>query len=126
MGYARTTKDDKNIQDKTKLRINGITVFENIPKTDYHVNGRTPLEWAMNRYKIHKDRDNGIVNDATNVDIIPLIERLVSVGVKSDRLVSTLLKEFEPKDWEPEKAGMDKFIEGGQSQNSLHEPQALP
>ncbi len=106
-----STKKSKKTTDYTTLRINGIIVFDNIPKTNYKVNGRAPLEWAIDRYKISTDKDSGIVNDATNVDIIPLVERLVYVGVESDRLVSELPKEFEPKDWKPQKSGMDKFVD---------------
>ena len=116
MDYARTKKNSKMVQDKTTLRINGTVAFDNIPKTNYKVNGRTPLEWAIDRYKVHKDKESGITNDATaGVDIIPLVERLVYVGTESDRLVSSLPDEFEPEDWEPKKTGMDEFVEGSGS-----------
>ena len=121
MDFA-TKKDDtsikkfKKITDYTTLRINGITVFDNIPETNYKVNGRTPLEWAINRYKVRVDKDSGIINDATKgIDIIPLVERLVYVGVESDRLVSELPKEFEPRNWKPKKTGMDEFVSGSDS-----------
>ena len=120
MAFARVKKDGKLIQDKTTLKINGIEVFDNIPETEYKVNGRTPLEWAIDRYKKTIDKDSEIINDATDVDIIPLIERLVYVGVESDRLVSELPAEFEPKDWEPKKAGMDAFVtDSGDVQSRL-------
>ena len=73
----------RQVNDSTKLKINSIEVFDNIPETNYKVNGRTPLEWAIDRYKIRVDKESGIVNDATDVDIIPLVERLVHVGVES-------------------------------------------
>ena len=120
MDYPRTKKNGKSVQDKTKLRINGIVIFDNIPETNYKVNGRTPLEWAIDRYKIRVDKESGIVNDAAvGVDIIPLVERLVYVGVESDRLVSELPEEFEPNNWKPKKTGMDEFVEGGSSQSRL-------
>ena len=97
MDFATKKVNGKRVKDPTTLRINGTVIFENIPETHYKVNGRTPLEWAIDRYKIHTDKDSGIVNDATNVDIIPLIERLVYVGIESDRLVSALPEKFEPK-----------------------------
>lgn len=118
MDFARIKKDGKMVKDTKTLKINGIIVFENIPETKYRVNGRTPLEWAIDRYKLHTDKDSGITNDATKgldgkpLDIIPLIERLVYVGVESDRLVSELPKEFEPPDWKPVRAGLDNFIKG--------------
>ena len=108
----------KMVTDYTTLTINGTVVFDNIPETNYRINGRTPLEWAIDRYKKTTDKDSGIINDATKdlegkpLDIIPLVERLVYVGVESDRLVSELPDEFEPKDWKPTKTGMDKFVDG--------------
>ena len=120
MDYPRIKKNGKSVQDKTRLRINGIIIFDNIPETNYKVNGRTPLEWAIDRYKVRVDKESGIVNDATKgIDIIPLVERLVYVGVESDRLVSELPKEFEPNNWKPKKTGMDEFVEGGSSQSRL-------
>ena len=110
LSFGRTA-DKKNKTDKSVLRADGNVIFENIPETKYRVNGRTPVEWAVDRYKTTTDRDSGITNDATaNVDLIPLIERLVHVGLESDRLVSLLPKEFEPKNWEPRKTGMDEFV----------------
>ena len=110
MAFDKIRKDGKLIQDKSVLKINGITVFDNIPETNYRVNGRTPLEWAIDRYKIHTDKESGIINDATDIDIISLIERLLYVGIESDRLVSNLPEQFEPENWEPASTGIDKFM----------------
>ena len=119
MAFARKNKDGKQVNDTTTLKINGMTVFDNIPDIQYRINGRTPLEWAIDRYKVTTDKDSGIVNDPTNVDIIPLIERLVYVGVESDRLVSELPEEFEPKDWKPAKVGLDAHVQYGAFQSTL-------
>ena len=81
MAFARKSKDGKQVNDTTTLKINGMAVFDNIPDIQYKVNGRTPLEWAIDRYKVTTDKDSGIMSDSTNVDIMPLIERLVYVGV---------------------------------------------
>ena len=73
------------------------------------------------RYKKTTDKESDIVNDATkdlegkHLDLIPLVERLVHVDVESDRLVSELPAEFEPKDWKPKKTGMDEFVSGSGS-----------
>ncbi len=44
MVFVKKEVDDKQVIDHTKLKINGIEVFDNIPETNYKVNGRTPLE----------------------------------------------------------------------------------
>lgn len=110
MDYAYKRTGKKRVRDPTTLRINGVVAFDNIPPTEYHVNDHTPLEWAMDRYKRKVDKESGIVNDATDVDPIPLIERLVHVGLESDRLVAELPEEFEPKNWKPAKTGMDAHL----------------
>ena len=100
--------------DKTKLKINGVLVFEDIPQPKYRVNGRTPLEWIVDRYNRTVDKDSGIVNDPLEGmgedDIIAVIERAVYVGVESDRLIAELPDEFEPKDWKPKKTGLEAHM----------------
>ncbi|RNJ74183.1 MAG: helicase [Thaumarchaeota archaeon S15] len=80
----------------------------------YQVNGRTPLEWIVDRYNKTVDKDSGIVNDPLEGmdedDIIAVIERAVYVGVESDRLIAELPDEFEPKDWKPKKTGLDAHM----------------
>lgn len=75
------------------------------------VDGRTPLEWVVDRYKITVDKDSGIVNDpCANTDIIAVIERAVYVGIESERIIKTLPDEFEPSgDWKPEGGDLDEF-----------------
>ena len=107
-GKKKRPQDGKLETDYSVLKINGIIVFENIPQIKYMVNGRSPLEWAIDRYKIRQDKESGIINDATGIDVIPLVERLVYVGVESDRLIDMLPAVFEPKNWEP-KIGLNVF-----------------
>jgi len=108
-------KDKKD--DKTKIKINGMLVFENIPQPRYRVNGRTPLECIEDRYSRTDDTARGIVNDPMESmdedDIIAVIERAVYVGLESDRLIAELPDEFEPKNWKPKKAGLDAHMETG-------------
>ena len=51
--------------EKTTLRINEHVVLSGIPAEAhrYVVNGRTPLEWYIDRYRIKQDKESGIVND---------------------------------------------------------------
>ena len=83
--------------EKTTLIINEHIRLSGIPEVAhrYAVNGRTPLEWFIDRYKITQDKDSGIVNDpngwfADPRDLVPAIERIVYVSVASARIVEGL------------------------------------
>ena len=83
--------------DKTTLIINEHIRLSGIPEEvhRYVVNGRTPLEWFIDRYKITQDKDSGIVNDpnswfADPRDLLEAIERIVCVSVESARIIEGL------------------------------------
>ena len=83
--------------EKTTLIINEHIRLSGIPKEAhrYVVNGRTPLEWFIDRYYIKKDPDSGIVNDPNGWfmdprDLITAIERIVYVSVESARIIEGL------------------------------------
>jgi predicted helicase len=109
LSFGRKTVKGKRVNNYSEIWINGVLVFDNIPQINYFVNGRSPLEWVVDRYKIRVDKDSGIVNEPVNVDIISTIERAVYVGVESDKIIMELPKEFEPKDMKPRKTGLEKF-----------------
>ena len=126
MAFARANdpKTGKQIGDQSKLKINDILVYDNIPKTDYNVDGRTPLKWLVDRYKITIDNESGITkNPFENLaedDMISMVERAVHVGVKSDEIIRSLPKEFEPTDWKPKKTGLDLHMDvSGTTQSVL-------
>lgn len=52
--------------DRTTLIYNNHIKIKNIPPRafDYVVNGRSPLEWIIDRYQVKTDKASGIVNDA--------------------------------------------------------------
>ncbi len=84
-------------ETKTTLIINEHIRLSGIPEAAhrYVVNGRTPLEWFVDRYKITKDKDSGIVNDpngwfADPHDLVTAIERIVYVSVESARIIDGL------------------------------------
>ena len=61
----------------------------------YEVNGRTPLEWFIDRYRIVQDRQSGIVNDPNAWfddprDLIAAFRRIVHVSVETARIVQGL------------------------------------
>ena len=84
-------------EEKTTLRINDHVSLSGIPDEAhrYVVNGRTPLEWYIDRYKIKTDKESGIVNDpngwfADPRDLIAAIKRIVHVSVESTRIIESL------------------------------------
>ena len=65
----------------------------------YSVNGRTPLEWFNNRYRVTQHGISGIVNDPNAwffkpEDLIPAIRRIVYVSVETARIVAKLPDPF--------------------------------
>ncbi len=120
-------RDPKTGRQRTsyaRLKINGVLAYDNIPETDYRVNGRTPLEWLADRYRFTTDKESGITNDPceklTENDMISLVERAVHVGVRSDEIIGGLPEDFEPAEWTPKKTGLDVHMDlGGPSQSVL-------
>ena len=88
-------------QERTTLIINEHVCISGIPEEAhrYVVNGRTPLEWFIDRYKIKQDRNSGIINDPNGWfqnprDLITAIERIVYVSVESTKIIETLPSEI--------------------------------
>jgi len=88
-------------EERTTLIINEHVCVSGIPEEAhrYVVNGRTPLEWFIDRYKITQDKNSGIINDPNGWfenprDLITAIERIVYVSVESARIVENLPSEL--------------------------------
>ena len=84
-------------QERTTLIINDHVCVSGIPEEAhrYVVNGRTPLEWFIDRYKITQDKNSGILNDPNGWfdnprDLITAIERIVYVSVGSTKIIESL------------------------------------
>ncbi len=85
-------------EDKGILTVNRYLSFRNIPKEafEYVVNGRSPLEWVVDQYKVKTDKDSQIVSNPNNSPIsdiyyvADLIPRLVTVSVKTQEIVDSL------------------------------------
>ena len=92
-------KDGKDVR-KDMLVVNENLTLAGIPAEahQYVVNGRTPLEWLIDRYQIRTDSDSGIVNDPNKWGeehdypeyIVELIKRIVRLSVETVRLVGEL------------------------------------
>jgi predicted helicase len=86
--------------DKTVIVYNQNLTLRDIPLAAYQyvVNGKSAIEWAMERYSISEDKDSGIVSDpnewcreAGNPRyIVDLIRRLVTVSLRTEAIVKGL------------------------------------
>ena len=93
---------DKNTKDT--LIINEHVQLSGIPEEahGYVVNGRTPLEWFINRYKITPpEKNSGILNDPNGWfenprDLITAIERIVYASVESTKIIENLPSQVTP------------------------------
>lgn len=81
--------------DRTTLIVNDSIGLAGIsPEAHgYVVNRRTPLKWLMNRYRTKTDEHSGITDDpngwfADPRDLVPAIERVVPVSLKTPRIVA--------------------------------------
>ena len=87
----------KGDTDRSVLIVNDHVRLAGIPEAahSYVVNGRTPLEWFIDRYKVSTDPKSGIVNDANNwferpEDLVAAIRRIVHLSVETVRIVEKL------------------------------------
>ncbi|MFM6764681.1 MAG: type ISP restriction/modification enzyme, partial [Dolichospermum sp.] len=88
---------NKNGIDKTIIIYNSKITLSQIPLEayEYIVNGKSALEWIMERYKVTKDKDSGIINDPNHWSenpryIVDLVKRIVRVSLETVRIVKSL------------------------------------
>jgi len=96
MRFARDGKKE----DKTTIIYNNDITLGNIPleSYDYVVNGRSALEWIMERYQVTTHKESGIVNDPNlwcdEHDnpryILDLLKSIVTLSIETRRIVSSL------------------------------------
>lgn len=87
-------------EDKTVIVYNDHITLHEIPLEayEYVVNGKPAVEWIMERYKVHRDKKSGIVNDPNKWleeqgdarYIVNLIKRVVRVSVETVEIVKRL------------------------------------
>lgn len=80
--------------DKTTIVYNRRLTLRDIPLEayEYQVNGKSPIEWVLERYQVTQDPKSGIVNDPNEYSddpryIVDLIRRLVRVSLETRRIV---------------------------------------
>ncbi len=106
LGTRRMRLDDDKTTHKTTLVVNDHIRLAGIPAEahDYEVNGRTPLGWLIDRYRIARDKESGLVNDpnAWFADdprgLAAAVRRVVHLSVETARLVAALPAPFDDDD----------------------------
>lgn len=96
-GKHKDPETGKKVDDHTVLIYNENLVIKDIPEAAqrYTVNGRSPLEWVIDRYQVKTDKASGIVNDPNKYSedpryIVDLIEKLIRVSMETMEIVDQL------------------------------------
>ena len=94
-------KNGKDV-DKSVIVYNSYIRIENIPLEayDYVVNGKSAIEWIMDRYQIKTDKNSGITNDPNDWGlehnnpryILDLILSIITVSIETNNIVNGLPK----------------------------------
>lgn len=98
----RFGKKDSKTPDKSTIIYNSAITISGIPKEayEYVVNGKSAIEWIMERYAITTDSKSGITNDPNDWAkeqgdekyIFNLLLRVINVSVKSAKIIKSLPK----------------------------------
>jgi predicted helicase len=98
MRFEKNGKDD----NKSAIRYNTHRIIRNIPAEayDYIVNGKSAIEWVMERYQVTTHKESGIVNDPNDWSceqnqpdyIHNLILSVIAISVQTVRIVKALPK----------------------------------
>ncbi|WP_375651711.1 DEAD/DEAH box helicase [Bartonella sp. LB28NMGDW] len=89
--------------DKSTVVYNAHITMQNIPLEayDYVVNGRSALEWVMERQIVKTDKASGLVNDANRYAVetvgnpaypLELFQRVITVSLETMKIVRSLPK----------------------------------
>lgn len=83
--------------DKTTIIYNSNITLTGIPLEayEYVVNGKSAIEWIMERYQFTRDKDSQITNDPNDWSddpryIIDLVKRIVRVSMETMKIVNSL------------------------------------
>lgn len=115
MRYPNKIKDPesgKSIKDPTVLQVAERLTFEEIPTRAYQyvVNGKSALDWIIDRYQVRTDKKTGIVNDPNTYSddpryIVDLVRKVITVSLRTLDIVDSLppLEELlKPDNWPEE------------------------
>ena len=83
--------------DKSIIIYNSYVTLRGIPLEayDYVVNGKSAIEWIIERYQIKIDKDSDILNDPNEWSdnpryILDLLKKIINVGIKTMQVVKNL------------------------------------
>ena len=98
----RFDKLDAKTPDKTRIFYNNDITITNIPLEayDYIINGKSAIEWIMDRYQVTTDSKSGITNDPNawckehgdEKYIFNLLLRIITVSMETMKIVKSLPK----------------------------------
>jgi predicted helicase len=96
MKFAKSGKE----ADRSTILFNSRIVLSGIPEETYEyiVNGKSALDWIMERYAVTTEKASGIVNDPNDwaaehdnpTYILDMVKRIVHVSVETARIVKSL------------------------------------
>lgn len=79
----------KKVKDLTVLQVAENLTIEGIPPRayEYVVNGKTAIDWLIDRYQVTTDKKSGIINDPNEYSddpryIVDLVEKVIRVSVE--------------------------------------------
>ena len=83
--------------DKSTIVVNSYVTLSHIPQDAYRyeVNGRSAIEWILDRYQVKIDKDSHIENDPNTWSdnpryIVELLARIVRVSIESAEIIDSL------------------------------------
>ena len=84
-------------EDRSTIVFNQYVTLRGIPREayEYQVNGKSAIEWLMDRYEVKVDKDSGIRNDPNLWSddpryVVDLVARVVRVSVETMKIVELL------------------------------------
>ena len=106
MRYAKTKREVKGkmrtVDDKSTIHYNSSITISSIPQKayEYVINGRSAIDWIVERYRVTTDKRSGITNDPNNWAeevgnpryILDLLLSVINVSVQTVEIVESLPK----------------------------------
>ncbi len=96
--------------DKTAIIVNESLTLSGMPSEcfQYRLGNRSALEWVIDQYQVSTDKRSGIVSDPNNPDdeeyIVRLVGKVITVSVKTVKLIDDLAERVKGEDWMSEAA----------------------